>query len=253
MRTVWSGFPHYLVPRYLRMLVMSGYFLDSSSRILDFGCGAGHEVHHFRDAGFDASGFDMHDYLELRRPEDREFFQVVSGPNRDPANFSFNWNHFKLPYEDGTFDFIYSSTVLEHVQNMEVVMRELTRVMKPTSIAFHVYPSRYIFIEPHIYVPYGSLFRNYAYFLFWAMVGVRNSFQQQLNWRQVARQNTDYARTGLNYLPPSQIVEICKRYFPQADFVPELWEYDSLEMRRKMQRGWYIGAGTRSRGTRCFG
>lgn len=43
----------------------------------------------------------------------------------------FDLDKFPYPFEDNTFDEIYSAHVLEHVQDLGQVMQELTRICKP--------------------------------------------------------------------------------------------------------------------------
>jgi len=45
----------------------------------------------------------------------------------------FDLDKFPYPFEDSTFDEIYSAHVLEHVQDLGEVMQELTRICKPGS------------------------------------------------------------------------------------------------------------------------
>lgn len=243
MRNTWHSFSHYLIPRWLRMLAMSGFYPDSGSRILDFGCGSGREVYAFRDAGFDAYGFDIHDYLRLREPGDRRWFELLVAEGRGPADYSCDWDGFRLPYPDAAFDFVFSLTVLEHVQNLDVVLRELSRVMKPTSIAFHIYPPRYVLREPHIRVPLAGVFQSYPWLWLWAQRGIRNDFQKGMSARETARHNRDYVATGLNYLPPRRVLAIAGRHYSAVDFTPELWEYDSPGHRllpcSKLYRAYY--------------
>ncbi len=46
-----------------------------------------------------------------------------------------------IPFASGTFDVVFSSHVLEHVQNLELTMKEIRRVLKPQGVAIHVVPS----------------------------------------------------------------------------------------------------------------
>lgn len=213
---------------------MSGFFADGSTRMLDFGCGSGRDVYALRDAGFDAHGFDITDTVELRRPQDRSWFKTSALPGNSPSDYSLNWETFQLPYEDASFDFVFSLTVLEHVQNLDVVLQELSRVMKPTSIAFHIFPPCYVTVEPHMRVPLGGVIQNYFWFWFWAKCGIRNQFQSSLGAKQAAKQNLAYCRSGLNYLRPSEILNIAAKYYRTRDFAPDLWEYENARLRKRL-------------------
>lgn len=46
-----------------------------------------------------------------------------------------------LPFEDETFDTLFSSNVLEHVSKLELFQAEMMRVLKPDGCAVHVMPS----------------------------------------------------------------------------------------------------------------
>jgi SAM-dependent methyltransferase len=46
-----------------------------------------------------------------------------------------------IPFEDGTFDTLFSSNVLEHVPHLDMFQIEMMRVLKPKGRAIHVMPS----------------------------------------------------------------------------------------------------------------
>ncbi len=48
-----------------------------------------------------------------------------------------------LPFETGELDLIVSSSVLEHLQDLEAFVRESARVLRPGGGFIHVFPSRY--------------------------------------------------------------------------------------------------------------
>lgn len=60
----------------------------------------------------------------------------------------------ELPYADATFDLIMSMHVVEHVQDAEVYMRELFRVMRPGGVLFLELPNRHYWQEQHTLVPW---------------------------------------------------------------------------------------------------
>src|SRR5262245_66143683 len=94
-----------------------GIELSKDAFVLDFGCGSGRFTYAYRDAGYRNSfGYDIHDYLELRRPEDAEFFRMDE--NKGPINSYPAMT--KIPWPDNNFDFIFATTVFEHVIDQEL-------------------------------------------------------------------------------------------------------------------------------------
>lgn len=158
-----------------------GHFLDAESVILDFGCGEGALVEAYRRAGLNAVGADV----VLPRPG-RWLLPV------DPDNY-------RLPFSDGTFDVVLSNSVLEHVENLELALDEIRRVMKPGGASLHFFPPPAKAIEPHVFVPFGGLLRSRWWLNIWAAAGVRNSFQQHMNRHDAARSNDAYLRTKTFY------------------------------------------------------
>jgi ubiquinone/menaquinone biosynthesis C-methylase UbiE len=55
-----------------------------------------------------------------------------------------------LPYADNSFDFIFSYDVFEHVQDVEQVMKECLRVLRPGGRLFAVFPQFYQPLEAHL-------------------------------------------------------------------------------------------------------
>lgn len=211
--------PPSYVAFFRRFLALTNHYLDSRSRILDFGCGAGKFVYQFRDAGLDARGFDIHDYLELRSPDDRQFFDLVDNDISDTSIMSVDWDRYRLPYDDGTFDLVLSSQTLEHVLNLS----ELARVTKRDGINLHVFPLKYRFLEAHTFVPFGGMTKSFLYNLFWTTLGVRNTYQNGLSAVERAKLNARYARTGTNYLSIPEIRRVGCKHFEGVHFAPELW------------------------------
>jgi SAM-dependent methyltransferase len=64
----------------------------------------------------------------------------------------------KLPFADASFDFIFSSSVLEHIRERDQVMAELRRCLRPDGVMVHLMPSpawkllQLAFYYPHLLV-----------------------------------------------------------------------------------------------------
>jgi SAM-dependent methyltransferase len=48
----------------------------------------------------------------------------------------------RLPFADRSFDFIFSSSVLEHIRDRQVVHQEVARCLRPGGLIIHIMPSR---------------------------------------------------------------------------------------------------------------
>lgn len=174
------------------ILARFGIAIPHTAKILDFGCGAGRTVYSLSDQGYiNTVGYDIKDYLSLRNPADRSRFFIADASGD------------RLPFDDNTFDLIISEQVLEHVMDQIGLLRELHRVMRPGGCAIHVFPARYSPIEPHIHVPFGGIVEHRWWYKLWALLGIRNEYQQGLSADEVADRNAYYFVEGLNYVPNS--------------------------------------------------
>ena len=187
----------------------------SSVRVLDFGCGSGQMVRKLRALGYDAYGCDAWTQLRAERPpEDAYLLEIGTNP-------------YRLPYNDGTFDFVVSTSVFEHAQNKEQCFREIYRILKPGGYSLHIYPGKwYLPSEPHIYVPLVNWFWPAVprwWLALWAFSGVRNEYQQSKTWREVTEQNARYCTSGLSYWSTRRYRRISAEIFGNSCFPMEFF------------------------------
>jgi len=123
-------------------------YKDSKSKVLDYGCGIGLSLY----------------YLS-------KFYKDITGIDVDPQNIQIAKKQFrkinckaklrlydgkKLPYPDNTFDLIISMEVWEHVENPDLMLAEIKRVLKSDGI-LHVTTANKLWpIEPHYHLPFLS-------------------------------------------------------------------------------------------------
>ena len=174
-----------------------GHALKPGACVLDYGCGKGGMVEEYCGAGFDAFGCD----ISLESGTERLW--------RIESNGS-------IPYADGTFDFVFSDQVMEHVQDHEVAFSEIARVMKPNGISLHIFPSKLKPIENHVFVPLGGAIQNRGWLRLWAQLGVRNSFQKGKSASEVVELNSQYLHQRTNYMSRRNLMKVVNRYFTEV-------------------------------------
>lgn len=96
-------------------------------------------------------------------------------------------------------------------------------MLKPGGASVHVIPAKWQVIEPHIKVPFGrlQLLKRYTYYMLWAILGIRNEFQQGLSAREVAARNYHYSHTGLKYWSSRQ-------YRQLFNTLPITWSWEEV-------------------------
>ncbi len=177
--------------------------VSPAAKILDFGCGDGELVHEFRKQGFQAYGIDIEDFYKDVQQQCREEGFVTAD---EELFYTLDMNNYRLPFADNTFDCIISFYVFEHVQNWQQALAEIQRVLKPGGASLHIFPSRYSPLEPHIFVPFGGVIQTRAYLAIWALLGIKNSYQKQLRWREVVADNSRYLRSCTTYYSKAEII-----------------------------------------------
>jgi SAM-dependent methyltransferase len=165
-----------------RILSRVGVPLPRGAKVLDFGCGKGQLVEAWQSARFDAYGCDL------------------TGELGDGTRLTAIEEPYRLPYEDQSFDLVVSHQVFEHVQNPGEAFAEIARVLKPGGASLHLFPGRYYPIEPHTYVPLGTICRARPWLWLWALAGIRNDFQHGLSARETVQRNSVYLRDHTRYL-----------------------------------------------------
>lgn len=192
-----------LVDFFCTVAAEKGCQVPDGSRVLDFGCGRGSLVRAFRAAGFDAAGCD----IVLEKPADELY--LIEQP-------------YRLPFPDGTFDFVVSNQVLEHVRDHSLVFRELRRVLKAGAPSIHLFPARWAPIEVHLRVPFGGVVQAEWWLELWARAGIRNRFQQDLPWQDVAALNREYLSTKTNYVGRASLLVSARTCFGRVEFAEAL-------------------------------
>lgn len=125
-------------------------FQLKGKRVLDIGCGKGGVVISCALRGANAFGFDIEkDELKIAK------LRVNHSNLKDVLVFKADSEH--IPSTDNSFDLVTATSVLEHVKNLEMVIKEMVRVTKPGGFCCTTTPNPLYPREAHykvFYVPY---------------------------------------------------------------------------------------------------
>jgi SAM-dependent methyltransferase len=187
------------------------------TRVLDFGCGYGGLVSSLLALGYDAYGCDMDNDI-WNGGDLAKHWQSTALVDTNRLGV-IRKTPYRLPYDDNTFDFVLSTSVLEHALNKDEIFSELHRVLKTGGMSLHILPSKwYLPLEPHVNVPLLNFVWPYCprwWFYVWALLGVRAraNIQDGKSWREVARWNQWYFKTGLSYWTHRALRDLSLRTF----------------------------------------
>jgi SAM-dependent methyltransferase len=114
-------FLHYIRQQELEASLY-GLDLPADARVLDFGSGDGFAARLLRNKGYQVSAVDI-------APRFPQHYPVTAIGNT------------LLPFRAGSFDLIYASNVLEHVENLAETLDEFSRILKPGGLGVFSMPT----------------------------------------------------------------------------------------------------------------
>ena len=154
---------------YLLSHIQKSLEAEPAARVLDFGCGAGELVAEARRYGLEVFGADT--FYEGANSRQKASDAGLLG------TVIMEMNGDLIPFPDGYFRLIVTNQVFEHVENLDVTLRELNRVLAPGGTMLALFPTREVWIEPHCgillahWFPKGSK-RQYRWLVFSCMLWI---------------------------------------------------------------------------------
>ncbi len=177
----------------------------AGARILDFGCGAGALVAAGLAAGLNISGVDVYYGGAKTRPEpgNTSIREIVSG---------------RIPFPDAAFGLVVNNQVMEHVEDLDAVLKEIHRVLEPGGTLLSIFPSRDVFREGHIGIPFSHWFARgskFRFFYTWTLrrLGLGTWKQEAATCRQWALDKLRWIDTYTHYRRRSDIFRSFNVYF----------------------------------------
>lgn len=116
-------------PQKLAQYLFEKYGLQKGTKLLDIGCGRGEFLRGFIECGVEGYGVDQSRAAENYCPQ--AVLKTADLENQP------------IPYDDNSFDVVYSKSVIEHFHKPETLVAEMYRVLKPGGLAITLCPDWY--------------------------------------------------------------------------------------------------------------
>lgn len=196
----------------------AGFAAKRGGRVLDYGCGDGKIVELLLAKNVDAYGCDVF-------YEGGSYRSAVRSALIDGGRvLEMKGDH--TPFPDNHFDTVVNNQVMEHVQNLDAVLREIHRVMKPGATLLSLFPDRGVWREGHLRVPFlhrfpkGRLRTAYALAFRSVGLGANHGTASMIEW---SRNAGDWIDKWCYYRPYQEIHETFCRYFSAPHHIEPEW------------------------------
>jgi 2-polyprenyl-3-methyl-5-hydroxy-6-metoxy-1,4-benzoquinol methylase len=209
-------------------------------KVLDMGCGNGKLISYLLDSlpllqpdyifefyGFDVENAEVQvsgfmdktiDELSNKYPYINWEARMVLVRKED------NW-----PYKDGTFDFITSNQVMEHVMNHEFVFNEIARCLSPGGVSINLFPTREMLFEGHALMPIIHKIRDVdkraRYMRYFTKIGFSKHYFQDMErhgWKSIDEYAYKFSRileSDTKYISGRELLSLAEKIGLKASFL----------------------------------
>jgi SAM-dependent methyltransferase len=206
-----KGLPMSLHVNY-RYLLSKATF-DSAQRsplVLDYGCGSGQIIEEGRKAGVQIYGAEAFYHGNTSRTEIEKKGWL--------GNIVREIEHGVIPFDDSFFDLVISNMVFEHIQDLEGVLCEILRILKPGGTLLCMFPSKDVIREGHCGLPFIHWFPKRSRLRFYYAVALRKMgfgyhHKEQKSASQWASDVLQWLDTFTCYRDRQTIFTSFRRYF----------------------------------------
>lgn len=188
-------------------------------RVLDYGCGTGEIVLELLKGNVNAFGCDIF-YGGADRlasvPADLLESGVIKVMDRST-----------IPFDRASFDYVINNQVMEHVEDLDPVLAEIHRVLKPGGMVLSLFPSKEVWHEGHCGIPFlhrlpsGRARLYYAAILRTLGFGYsKNKYAGVMCWSQ---HWCEYLDRWTHYRTGREIDTAYRRYFSDIQHIEDYW------------------------------
>lgn len=186
--------------------------------VLDYGCGAGQIVARLRELNIEAFGCDV-------------FYEGGDASRSIPAGMLGDVirhiDRGTIPYPSESFDIVINNQVMEHVEDLDSVLGEIDRVLKPGGRVLSLFPHRSVWREGHCGIPFLHWFPKgshprvyYAAFLRVLGLGYFKAGKWIYQW---STDFCDWLDRWTWYRSHNEIRSAFEKYFVQIEHIEDHW------------------------------
>ena len=133
--------PYTDYPKKLVKYLAERYQMKPGNKFLELGCGRGDFLNEFTEIGLETYAIDNNDYFK-KNLKTNNFFKV-------------DMTKSQLPFEENSFDIVYSKSFIEHFYYPEEIFKEALRILKPGG--------KFINLTPDWETIYKSFYEDYTH------------------------------------------------------------------------------------------
>jgi SAM-dependent methyltransferase len=140
----------------------------------------------------------------------------------------------RMNFPDAWFDLVTNNQVMEHVEDLDATLAEIHRVLKPGGTLLSIFPSRDVFREGHIGIPFSHWFRKGSrlrFYYTWALraLGAGTWKKQSPTRREWAIDKLGWIDAYTRYRSRDEIFCTFGRYFHNELREPDYIRYRLLD------------------------
>jgi SAM-dependent methyltransferase len=186
--------------------------------VLDYGCGSGEIVKLLRQQEIEGFGCDVF-------YDGADYSDLVKNPLFGTSILKMDGG--KIPFADNFFDFIISNQVIEHVEDIDLVLSEFQRVLKPGGQILNLFPDKDIWREGHCNIPFLHWFPKRSRLRVYYAFGLRSigmgSFKGKKTPMQWSRDICEWLDQWTYYRTGREIDREYARYFSEIQSIEITW------------------------------
>ncbi len=203
--------------------------INGEIKILDYGCGAGQIIKILQNNNINAFGCDVfYEGGDYSTDIDSSLMNTVIKRMENDS----------IPYNNNLFDFVINNQVMEHVENLDSVLAEIHRVLKPGGMVLSLFPDKGVWREGHCGIPFlhwfpkGTRPRVYYALAYRTLgLGYHKENKTKMNWSEDFCQWLD---DWTYYRSRHEIDLSYEKYFIDTRHIEDYWLQQRLGTRRGM-------------------